>query len=52
MKKLKKLIKKYALSTITLILTGVISGVATQCCYFVYYQPKTPDNLKSFSKNK
>lgn len=52
MKKMKKLFKKYACSTIALILTGVISGVATQGCYFVYYQPEVPDNLKKFSKNK
>jgi len=52
MKKLKNLFKKYALCTITLILTGLISGIATQCCYFVYYQPEAPEKLKNFSKNK
>ena len=52
MKKAKNLFKKYAYSIATLMLTGVLTGVATQGCYFVYYQPEVPENLHKFSKNK
>lgn len=52
MKKLKSVLKKSACSTTTHLLTGVLSAVASQGCYFVYYQPEVPKNLKDFSKNK
>ena len=44
--------KKYACNASAILLTGVLAGVATRGCYFVYYQPEVPENLKNFSKNK
>ncbi len=52
MKKAKKLFKKYAFSMATFMLTGVITGLASRGCFFVYYQPEVPENLHEFSKNK
>lgn len=52
MRKLKYLFIKYMCNATTLLLAGVIAGVATQGCYFVYYQPKVPEKLKNYSKNK
>ena len=52
MKKFKEFFKKYACNASAILLTGVLAGVATRGCYFVYYQPEVPENLKNFSKNK
>lgn len=50
MKKFKEFFKKYACNASAILLTGVLAGVATRGCYFVYYQPEVPENLKNFSK--
>lgn len=52
MEKIKLFFKKYMCNAAALMLTGVITGVATQGCYFVYYQPEVPEKLKNYSKNK
>ena len=52
MKKFKEFFKKYACNASAILLTGVLAGVATRGCYFVYYQPEVPENLENFSKNK
>lgn len=52
MEKLKLYFKKYACNVSAILLTGVLTGVATRGCYFVYYQPEAPEDLKNFSKNK
>ncbi len=52
MVKLKQSLKKHACSATAFLLTGILTGVATLGCYFVYYQPQVPENLKDFSKNK
>lgn len=52
MKKAKSFFMKHACSVATLMLTGVITGLASRGCYFVYYQPEAPENLHKFSKNK
>lgn len=52
MKKFEEFFKKYACNASAILLTGVLAGVATRGCYFVYYQPEVPENLKNFSKNK
>ena len=49
---MKKFFKNYACNASAILLTGVLAGVATRGCYFVYYQPEVPENLKNFSKNK
>ena len=40
MKKFKEFFKKYACNASAILLTGVLAGVATRGCYFVYYQPE------------
>ncbi len=50
--KLKKLFKKYVCSAATSALTAVASAQADQGCYFIFYQPKTPEKLKDFSRNR
>ena len=52
MKKFKEFFKKYACNASVILLTRVLAGVATRACYFVYFQPEVPENLKNFSKNK
>lgn len=52
MEKIKQFFKKYACNAAAFLLTGVITGVATQGCYFVYYQPEVPEQLKKYSKNR
>lgn len=50
--KLKKLFKKYACNTAAFALTAVASSLVAQGCYFIFYQPKTPEGLKEFSKDR
>ncbi|MBD5480386.1 MAG: cyclic lactone autoinducer peptide [Lachnospiraceae bacterium] len=52
MKKFQSLFRKYSCNAMAFVLTAVATGIATCGCYFVYYQPEVPDNLKKFSKNK
>lgn len=52
MKKINDLMKKIICNTTTFLLTGVIVEVATQGCFFVYYQPEVPEKLKKYSKNR
>ena len=52
MKKCKGSFNKYACNVATVFLTGVIAGVATRGCFFVYYQPKAPEGLKKYSRNR
>lgn len=52
MKKIQSLIKKYSCNAMAFMLTTVAVGIATCGCYFVYYQPEVPENLKKFSKNR
>lgn len=52
MKKVKMLVNKYACKAMALALTLVAVGVASEGCYFVYHQPKEPEGLKKFSRNK
>lgn len=52
MKKIQSIIKKYSCNVTAFMLTAVVAGIATCGCYFVYYQPEVPENLKKFSKNR
>ena len=47
MKKFKEFFKKYACNASAILLTGVLAGVATRGCYFVYYQPECEFPYKS-----
>ena len=50
MKSLKIFLKRHTCHALTLMLTWVLTEVATRGCYFVFYQPSTPEKLKNFSK--
>ena len=52
MNKLTKKIKQESCNALAKGLTWVAHGIATQFCYFIYYQPKEPQGMKDFSKNK
>lgn len=48
---MKKNLKKYICNILTFALTAVACGAATANCFFMFYQPKAPENLNKFSKN-
>lgn len=50
--KLKNLFKKYACNATTCALNVVANGLVNQGCYFIFYQPKTPEGLKDFSRDR
>lgn len=49
---MRKRFSKLACSMLACGLTFITTGVATYGCYFMFHQPKEPENLKKFSKNK
>ena len=46
----REFVKKHMCSITTFALTLVAAGMASKCCYFMFYQPEVPENLKKFSK--
>lgn len=52
MKKTKEALKKNVCNAAAAALNKAAEGISTQCCYFVYHQPREPHNLKAFSKLK
>lgn len=46
----REFIKRHMCSITTFALTLVATGMASRCCYFMFYQPEVPENLKKFSK--
>ncbi len=46
----REFVKKHMCSITTFALTLVATGMASRCCYFMFYQPEVPENLKKFSK--
>lgn len=50
--KVKDAFKKTACNMSASALTHVAKSVATKGCYFIFFQPKAPENLKDFSRNK
>ena len=49
-KMVREFVKKHMCSITTFALTLVATGMASRCCYFMFYQPEVPENLKKFSK--
>lgn len=49
---MKRFLSSLGLKFLTAGLNSVAAGSATMCCYFMFHQPKVPQNLKKFSKNK
>lgn len=52
MKKIKRFLLKYGTSAMAGFLTFAATQAATRGCCSILYQPKVPENLKDFSKNK
>ncbi len=50
--KLRKFLGKYGSSMMALALTAMAAEFATRGCFYFAYQPKAPEGLKKFSKNK
>ena len=46
----RKFVKKHMCSITTFALTLVAAEMASKCCYFMFYQPEVPEDLKKFSK--
>ena len=46
----REFVKKHMCSITTFALTLVATGMASKCCYFMFYQPEVPEDLKKFSK--
>ena len=46
----REFVKKHMCSITTFALTLVAAGMASKSCYFMFYQPEVPENLKKFSK--
>lgn len=49
---MRRFLSRLGLNFVTVGLNSVATGSATMCCYFMFHQPKVPQNLKKFSKNK
>lgn len=49
---MRNLLKRQLSNLMTFGLGKVAAGVATKCCYFIFYQPEIPANLKKFSENQ
>ena len=49
-KMVREFVKKHMCSITTFALTLVAAGMSSKCCYFMFYQPEVPENLKKFSK--
>lgn len=52
MKNLKSAVKKNVCNAAAAALNKAAGEISSQCCYFVYHQPKEPENLKAFSNLK
>lgn len=50
--KLKMFVRKYGSSMMAFVLTAFVTEMASRGCYFFAYQPKEPEGMKKFSRNK